>query len=364
MNRQGVPTRTGASRWDRTTVWAMLRNPAYMGKAAFGKTEAVERGPQLRPIRGKNPIPRRPKSTYREKPQEEWIHIDVPAIVSAELHAAANEQLERNRRLSQRNGRGKRYLLQGLVVCAKCGYAYYGKTVSRTSAKGKQRWAYYRCIGTDNYRFAGGRVCDNKQVRVDQLDGYVWESVCGYLQDPERLVTEWRRRGATDGMQADLRQQRDGAARLLAKQERSSKRLLDAYEAGVLELEELATRSRRVHQRIKRARVELEEAETRLRETVELREVIGRLEAFCDRVTHRLDEIGWEERRQLVRMLVSRVELDDDGATVVYRVPGGTGAVPPADGWSGGGQTAESLHLRGRRRIADVGQHLPAPCPG
>ncbi len=29
----------GKTFWDRTVIWAMLKNPAYIGKAAFGKTK-------------------------------------------------------------------------------------------------------------------------------------------------------------------------------------------------------------------------------------------------------------------------------------------------------------------------------------
>ena len=40
LQRDGVPTRTGKSAWDRSVVWAILKNPAYKGTAAFGKTGA------------------------------------------------------------------------------------------------------------------------------------------------------------------------------------------------------------------------------------------------------------------------------------------------------------------------------------
>jgi site-specific DNA recombinase len=229
LNAQGIPTRRGAPRWDRATVWAILGNPAYKGKAAFGKNEVVEARTLLRPIRGKG-TPRRAKSASRDKPEEDWIYIDVPAIVSTEVFNAAAAQLERNRRLSQRNGRGQRYLLQGLTVCAQCGYAFYGKTVSKSAAKGGRRYAYYRCVGTDGYRFGGDRICHNPQVRVDQLDGYVWDSVCQLLRDPERVMQDWSQRAGGDGVDAGLREQRDHAARLLDAQERILKRLLDAYE--------------------------------------------------------------------------------------------------------------------------------------
>ncbi len=41
LTGQGVRTRTGKERWDRSVIWGMLRNPAYAGTAVFGKTQAV-----------------------------------------------------------------------------------------------------------------------------------------------------------------------------------------------------------------------------------------------------------------------------------------------------------------------------------
>lgn len=38
-----IPTAKGAGRWERSTVWAMLRNPAYKGTACFGKTRIAPR---------------------------------------------------------------------------------------------------------------------------------------------------------------------------------------------------------------------------------------------------------------------------------------------------------------------------------
>src|SRR5207249_5331084 len=38
LNAEGIATRKPGARWERSTVWAMLRNPAYRGTACFGKT--------------------------------------------------------------------------------------------------------------------------------------------------------------------------------------------------------------------------------------------------------------------------------------------------------------------------------------
>ena len=45
LTSANVPTRTGKTRWDRSVVWGMLRNPAYAGPAVFGKTQVL-RNPQ------------------------------------------------------------------------------------------------------------------------------------------------------------------------------------------------------------------------------------------------------------------------------------------------------------------------------
>src|SRR5438093_10753727 len=96
--------------------------------------------------------------------------------------------------------RGARYLLQGLVCCAHCGYAYYGKAISPSARKHHPRhYAYYRCLGTDAYRFAGVRVCSNRQIRTDLLDLAVWREACALLEQPHRLEDEYRQRLTANG---------------------------------------------------------------------------------------------------------------------------------------------------------------------
>ena len=47
-----IPTSTGNSRWNRATVWGMLKNPAYQGCAAFGKTRRGPARPRLHRVIG------------------------------------------------------------------------------------------------------------------------------------------------------------------------------------------------------------------------------------------------------------------------------------------------------------------------
>lgn len=68
LQQSGIPTRTGKDVWDRTVVWGMLKNPAYKGTAAFGKTRYGSMRPRLRAQRGCPEQPRRPMSTDNVPP--------------------------------------------------------------------------------------------------------------------------------------------------------------------------------------------------------------------------------------------------------------------------------------------------------
>src|SRR5829696_2949364 len=196
LRRDGIPTRTGKPAWDRSVVWATLKNPAYKGTAAFGKTRSGELKPKrLRPQRGRPEQSRRPISRV-DTSAEDQIFIEVPGLVSEELFGAVQAQLEENRQRRRDRPGGGRYLLQGLVVCKRCGYGCYGKPTTRAGSMGKGRvpYAYYRCTGSDAYRFGGQRLCWNKQIRTDMLDAAVWDDVRQLLSEPERVRGEYERR--------------------------------------------------------------------------------------------------------------------------------------------------------------------------
>jgi site-specific DNA recombinase len=51
LTESGLPTRKQRPRWERSVIWAILRNPAYQGRACFGKTAVAVRQRITRPLR-------------------------------------------------------------------------------------------------------------------------------------------------------------------------------------------------------------------------------------------------------------------------------------------------------------------------
>ena len=64
LNADGGPTRKRSARWERSTVWAALRNSAYRGIAYFGKTRIAPRSRVTRPIRLRGGTAKRNRASH------------------------------------------------------------------------------------------------------------------------------------------------------------------------------------------------------------------------------------------------------------------------------------------------------------
>jgi len=315
LAKEGIASAKGKL-WCAETVGKLLKNPAYKGQAVFGKTRVGERRNPLRPARGKPEHPRRAESRYPGRPEDQIV-IPVPALVSDELFAAVAEQLAENRKHMRQRQRGPGYLLQGLLECGCCGYAYYGKGMTRFAANAKAPYPYYRCSGMDGYRFGGQRICANKPIRLDRLDAVVWADVCALLQNPEELRREFERRlngeNAADVPSAQIDKQ-------IAAAQRSISRLIDAYEDGLLDKEEFELRLQHAKQRLERLRQEESRTTDHAAQQAELRLVLGHLDQFAAQVRSGLDHADPNARREIIRSLVKVVKIEKEHVRITYRV--------------------------------------------
>jgi site-specific DNA recombinase len=327
LMQAGERTRTRRTVWDRSVVWEMLKNPAYMGSAAFGKTRQGPLRPRLRAQRGK-PLQARQATSVYDVPREDWILIPVPAVVELAVFEAVQAQLEDNRRHARQTRRGARYLLQGLLQCQHCGYAFYGKPLSPSTRKNRPRaYAYYRCLGTDAYRFGGERICPNTQVRTDRLELAVWHEVCALLAQPERLRQEFERRRQATG--ESQRQERSALEAQVGKLRQGVSRLIDSYTEGLIDKDEFEPRVTRLRQRI--AHIEAQCDALAGEETLEreLHLIVSRLDDFAAQVGRHLDDLEWAKKREIIRALVRRVEIGLEQVQVVFRVDSFPGESDP-----------------------------------
>jgi len=168
LRQMGCRTRRGFLHWNASTIHGMLENPAYVGRAAFGRFRYLPPRPKLRPLRGRAKPP--PNSRAYGLCGD---GIDIPVMPI--IDEAARAQLVENKKRKRDRESGHVWLLQGLTVCRRCGHACYGKTAPRRRDHHEADvLRYYRCTGTDGQRFEGEAPCSNPPVRADQLEEVVF----------------------------------------------------------------------------------------------------------------------------------------------------------------------------------------------
>jgi site-specific DNA recombinase len=314
LNRNETPTKKGLSTWDRSTVWAILRNPAYRGKACFGKTQVTQRTRITKPLREKGGYTNR-CSTGKEKPKDQWIEISVPSIISPETFEIAGERLAYNKIQSKRNT-VEQTLLQGMMSCGQCGYTLY-RTSTRTS---KRKIYYYRCLGSDNYRFENGRRCDCKPVRQEYVDELVWQSVVQLLKEPELVQKEIDKRVAETRKTNPMLIQKAFLKKQEAKSMKAMDKLLDAYQEGLISIDQLRKRmpelQKRVNETIRQIQ-DIQAHEVTYGERLELLDFTS----FTKQLELNLEDVDIQTKRKTMKLLIKEIVVDSETIHVHHSIP-------------------------------------------
>jgi site-specific DNA recombinase len=358
LNEKAIPTCKRRGRWERSTVWGMLRNPAYKGQACFGKTMIAPRQRITRPIRMRGGVATR-NSASHERPREDWITIAVPPIVSEETFALAQERLEANKAHAPRRTVTPS-VVQGLVSCAKCGYALY-RTSTRSSARAIH---YYRCLGSDGWRWLSGSVCNNRPVRQDLLDEVVWTEVVRLLENPQLIQRELERRLATAREADPTKRHEEALRRELVRIGKSIDRLLTAYQEGLLSLDELRERMPNLRQRQQADHAELQAIVDQSVDRATYLRLAETLTTFLTRLRSSADALDISERQRVLRLLVKEILVGDDKIIIRHCIPLPTGGDngPPAKSASAAQPSTEGYLLRSRSHLTDPGERLSALC--
>jgi site-specific DNA recombinase len=320
LNKLGILTRRGKSAWERSAVWKILGNPAYKGMACFGKTQRCERTKMIRPFRGKRSFSPT-LSSSRQRPREEWIEIPVPAIISEETFALAQERLEKNKQFSSRHTK-KPTILQGLLVCSECGHALYRN--SSPSGSSKKKLYYYRCIGSDAYRRANGRICTMRPIRQDYLDEIVWEKILHLLANPDLIRTEIENRVREIQGASPTQKRKEVLKKEKTRIDNAIDKLLDAYQEDLLALSELRERIPALRKRQAALLSELQTLEMKAMDQKNFLQLATNIEDFLTQMRESAQTLNVKDRQNIVRLLVKEIHVRPDTIIIKHSIPTGS----------------------------------------
>ena len=312
LDARGVPTPSGTPRWSGATIRGILRNPTYTGQVYAQRTRY--RAPTHR--RSATHAIGRPHGTAVPLPADAWLLAgQVPAVVSRAHFDEVQAKLAANRSLARRHNTAHPYLLRALVSCGGCGLACTARAVNG-------RHFYYLCNGkrhgVDSRR---ATRCPARYVPAGQLDALVWADLCALLREPASLAAAVARAHGGAWLPQELLARRETLRRGQTQLHQQLERLTDAYLRAVISLDEYERRRRDLEQRVQA----LAGQERQLRSEAERRQhlagVTASLEAFRARVQRGLAEAGFEQRRQLVLLLIDRVVVTDAEVEIRYALP-------------------------------------------
>ncbi|MGI9952258.1 recombinase family protein [Moorellaceae bacterium AZ2] len=306
LNAEGIPGPRG-SRWYRQTVRRILKNPAYKGTLYVHRYDTE--GHKAARQRGSSASP-------RIRPREDWIAVPVPPLIDP----AEWEILQQAIASRKRGRQGEKihyYPLSGLVYCGLCGGSMcggYGR-----SRKGNI-FRYYICtrawasVRADRQRTVS---CPGNRHRADKVEEAVWGKVREWLYDPEGLV-----RDVLDISAAERISEEAGRVKKRLEQAaRERERVLEVYKRGLISLElfEREVKELEVEKKVLEAR--LRELEETVNSTREVPYGAGTLPEVAREVVERLDDLPWEDREKLIRLLIRKVILLSGEMVLEARAP-------------------------------------------
>jgi len=250
-----------------------------------------------------------------QRPREDWIPIPVPAVVSQELFDRVQAKLARNQQMAPRNNKSHQYLLRRLVSCGQCRLSTYGRTLHH-------KYDYYVCKGhTDALRAARGERCTSRYAPASQLDELVWQDLCMVLMQPQIIADALERAHGGHWTPRELHarvDRLDKAMKMLALQQ---ERLMEAYLAEVITLSEFERKRNELTRKQEALKIQRAQLETTVVQRIELSSVADSIEEFCAQVRPVLENATFDQRRQLVELLIDRVIVAEDQVEIRYVIP-------------------------------------------
>jgi site-specific DNA recombinase len=308
----GVLTPNGKRRWNQATIRGILSNPVYTGKVYAGRTRprpARIRRSALKPLG-------QPTAGHEPAPPEDWILVaEVPAVLTQEQFDLIQAKLARNRQFAKRNNKRHEYLLRALVSCGRCGLA----CLARTCQPG---YAYYTCRGKSHpLQSCRDEKCPSRFIPARQLEALVWDDLCQLLTHPELIAQALERAQGGQWLPQELQARRENLRKAWRSLDHQLERLTEAYLSDVIPLAEYQRRRQDLEQRQATLDQQAQQLAASVDRQAELAGLVAAIDGFCQRVQRGLAQATFEQKRQLVELLIDRVVVTDEEVEIRYVIP-------------------------------------------
>ena len=312
-----MPSPSGKTFWGLASVRGVLANPTYTGQIYANRT----RGRPARIRRSATHPIGRPKDSQVPLPPEEWIPVaTIPPIVSREQFDLVAGQdggqpvvrrPEQHRHQVPAEGTGQlRRVRPGVSGPA--------------GAAGRQDLLH--CTGKNiQVRRRTGTCCRSRSIPAGAIDELVWADLTELLRHPDRVASAMRRAAGGCWLPQELQARRENLRRGRVSLAAQIERLTDAYLGGVISLVECRRRRAELERRDAALAAQQEHLAADADRASEVAGLAASAEDFCRRVSAGLEHATFEQKRQLVELLIDRVVVTGDDVRNPLRLPDRSG---------------------------------------
>lgn len=321
LQKQGIPSPSGQKIWSTATLRGILRQPAYLGQVyarRYRYRSAQVRRSATHPLG-------QPHQTPIELPPDEWILVaTIPALVNQEQFDRVQARLAQNQSFAKRNNTAHDYLLRALVSCGRCQSACIARKL-------RGGCSYYLCGAKGNpIRSRKAEKCQSRYSPAQQLDNLVWQDLCDVIMHPQSLTHALERAYGGHWLPQELQARRESLRRGQTQLQQQLDRLTEAYLNGVIPLAEYQRRRSDLEQHLEAFHRQEDQLTTQANRQTEVASLVKSVEGFCQRIQASLAQATFEQKRQLIELLIDRVIVNDGDVEIRYVIP----------------TTSESEHIR------------------
>jgi len=313
LNDNQVPTRFSGGVWAPGTIYRLFKNPVYKGVFHAHKYDQVITGYREN---GK------PKRSSKLRPEEEWIELPVPLIVSPQEWDMAQDVLKKNSRRSLRNAKKRQWLLTGIVRCGACRNFTLSATVGGTP---NTQIRYYGCYSKQSERSRlKEEPCSSPYIHADLLERRIWEEIEQVIYDPSRILKRLEDR-EMEKDRREIQNQLDFVDSQVARLEKEKGKLEAAYQRDIYTLDEFAEKMGNLRSRKKTLEESRKKIEEKLTEIHDLEEkkkiVVNALKRVKEEIENaRIEsrpakDIPFELKRRILSMMVKVIWVNTSTRT-------------------------------------------------
>ncbi|OEF99158.1 resolvase [Vulcanibacillus modesticaldus] len=270
LNNKGIPSKQNKE-WTIRSIKRMLTNPVYKGTLVWNRVDSS-------------------KKKRTEKDADDWIIVDdaLPAIIDKITWEMVQKKVNKKQMASR--AQTSPHLLGGLLKCGNCGS---GMSIGWSGSK-NNRYRVYRCSANKNKG-----TCTSKQYKANEVETWFKQGLLSLYNSIDNNLKIALEEKIHDQHYQDIEQKIQTA-------KKRYKRKVEAYTAGLIELDDLNEERKKMKKIINEAK------RANYEPSYDLKQLEQNIRTKLTNVIDAIDNLPIERTKALLKTIVEKVTILGD----------------------------------------------------